>query len=246
MNRARAQEILAGYRPNQGVATDPETAAALALLKADADLARWFEHEQALDAALRRKLGEIPVPRDLQARILAARPTRPARPLWWSAPRLLAAAAALVVVAGASALWLAPWRPATWADYQAKAVEEASEPYDLNLKSSDHDQVRQGMAAAGFPSDYREPKGLLTYPLEGGFRFNWRGHKVAVVCYGSDEEHKPDVWLIVLDRTPLAGAPAGATPEFGITGKCRTATWADEGHFYIVATQEGPDLRALF
>jgi hypothetical protein len=246
MNRARAQEILAGYRPGQDPATDPEIAAALALLEKDAELARWYGHERALDAALQRKFSEIPIPGDLQARILASRPKRLERRDWWSEPRFLAAAAAVLVVAGVSALWLAPWKPATWSAYQANAVHELSEPYDLNVKSENHDEVRQAMAAAGFPSDYREPSGLLDYPLEGGIRLRWRGHKVAVICYGSDEEHKPDVFLIVLDRTTLPGAPTGATPEFGVSGKSRIARWADDGHFYIVATQEGPDLRTLF
>jgi hypothetical protein len=246
MNRARAQEILAGYRPNPDHAADPEIAAALALLEQDAELARWFESEQALDAALQRKFSEIPVPGDLQARILSSRPKRLTRPNWWSDPRHLAAAAAVLVIASASALWLAPREPATWPDYQAKALAKVTASYELNLKSRDHDEVRQGMAAAGFPADYREPPGLLTYPIKGGFRFRWQGQKVSVICYGSSLERKPEVWLMVLKRTPLSGAPAGTTPEFGMIGEVRVARWADDRHFYMVATQDGPDLKALF
>jgi hypothetical protein len=246
MNRARAQEILAGYRPNRDIATEPEIAAALALLEQDAELARWFENEQALDAALQRKLREIPIPGDLQERILANRPKRLTRPNWWSDPRHLAAAAAVLVIASASALWLAPREPSTWPDYQAQAVEKVTESYDLNIKSRNHDEVRQGMAAAGFPSDYLEPPGLLKYPLKGGFRFRWRGHKVSVICYGASLERKPGVWLIVLNRTPLPGAPTRATPEFGLMGEFRVARWADGLHYYIVATRDGPDLGEMF
>ncbi len=246
MNRARAKEILAGYRPHQDLATDPEFAAALALLEQDAELARWFEQEQALDAAMRRKLQEVPIPAELQTRILASRPKRLTRPDWWREPALLSAAAAVLVVVGVSAVWFAPWKPTTWSDYQAKVVGEVTEPYDLDIKTRSHDQVRQGMAATGYPSDYREPPGLLEYPLEGGFKLHWRGYKASVVCFGSDEERKPDVWLIVSRRTSLSGAPAGATPEFGVIGKSRIASWADDGHFYIVATQDGPDLKGLF
>jgi hypothetical protein len=246
MNRARAKEILAGYRPHKDPATDPEFASALAFLEHDAELARWFEHEQALDAALHRKLQEIPIPVGLQARILASRPKRltgPARS--WNLS-LLSAAAAVLVVIGVSAVWLAPWKPTTWMDYQAKVVKGVTEPYALDIETRSHDQVRQQMAAAGYPSDYRVPPGLLEYPLEGGLKFRWRGHKVSVVCFGSDEEHKPDVWLIVLSRTSLLGAPARVKPEFRVIGKSRIARWADDGHFYIVATQVGPDLKGLF
>jgi hypothetical protein len=245
MNRERAKEILAGYRPHKDRATDPEFAQALALLERDPELARWFENEQALDAALRRKLQEIPVPAGLEARILAGPPRRLRRAGWWREPAFLAAAAAVLVVIGFSAAWLAPRKPATWSDYQANVVGEVTEPYDLNIKTPSHDQVRQSMAAAGYPADYRIPPALSDYPVEGGLRLRWHGHKVSVVCFGSDEDHKPDVWLIVSDRTSLPGAPAGAAPEFEVIGKSRTARWADEGHFYIVATQDGPDLKGL-
>ena len=245
MNRARAKEILAGYRPHKDLATDAEFARALALLEQDAELARWFEHEQALDAALQRKLQGIPIPVELQARILASRPKRLTRPGWWREPSLLSAAAVLVVI-GISTVWLASWKPATWPDYQAKVVGEVTEPYDLDIRTRSHDQVRQRMAAAGYPSDYRVPPVLLQYPLEGGLKLHWRGHKISVVCFGSDEERKPDVWLIVSSRTSLSGAPAGAMPEFGVIGNSRIASWADDAHFYIVATRDGPDLKGLF
>ena len=245
MNRERAKEILAGYRPHKDHATDPEFARALAFLEQDTELARWFEREQALDAAMQRKLQEIPVPAGLEARILAS-PPRLTTPAWWRATPFLSAAAAVLVVIGISAVWLAPWKPTTWSDYQANVVGEVAEPYDLNIKTGSPDQVRQAMAAAGYPSDYRIPPGLLEYPVEGGLQLHWRGQKVSVVCFGSDEEHKPDVWLIVSNRTVLSGAPAGATPAFGVIGKSRTAEWADEGHFYIVATEDGPDLKRLF
>jgi hypothetical protein len=246
MNRARAKEILAGYRPRKDLAKDPEIAAALALLEQDAELARWFEHEQALDAALQRKLREIPIPAELQTRILASRPKPLTHPSWWRTPSLLSAAAAVLVVIGVSTVWLVPWKPTTWSGYQAKVVEEVTEPYSLDIKTRSHDQVRQRMAAAGYPSDYRVPPGLLAYPLEGGLQLRWRGSKISVVCFGSDEEHKPDVWLIVSSRTSLSGAPAGAAPEFGVIGKSRVASWADDAHYYIVATQDGPDLKGLF
>lgn len=246
MNRARAKEILSGYRPHKELQGDRELAAALALLESDPELARWFEHEQAVDAALQRKLQEIPIPPGLQTRILASRPQRLTRRAWLRAPVGVGVAAAVLVAIAISAVWLSPWKRATWTDYQAAALAKITQPYELDVKATSQDQVRQGLAAAGFPSDYRVPPGLLEYPLEGGLELRWRGHKISVVCFGSDEEGKPDVWLFVSRRTSLAGAPAGATPEFGAIGRSRIAHWADGGHFYLVATEDGPDLKGLF
>lgn len=246
MNRARAREILAGYRPGHDLAQDPQVAAALALLEQDPELARWFAHEQALDTALRHRLQEIPIPSGLEARILANRPTRRARPIrWWNAT-LLPAAATLLLVIGVSAAWFASRGSATWVDYQTRMVGAVTAPYTLDIETRSHDQVRQRMAAAGFPSRYRVPPGLVDYPLEGGLKLRWRDRKVSVACFGSDEEHKPDVWLIVSRRTSLSGAPVTSTPEFGTIGRIRIARWADPDHFYLVATQDGPDLKGLF
>jgi len=246
VNRARAREILAGLRPDRDDATDPELAAALSLLEQDADLARWYEREQALDAALRRRLQEIPVPVDLQARILEGRPGRRVRRDGWRMGSLLPAAALVLAVVGASIAWLAPWKSPTWQDYQARMVEEVTEPYDLDLATHSHEQVRNDMAAAGFPSDYRIPPGLLDYPLEGGRKLRWHGRRISVICFGSDEERKPDVWLIVSGPPSLPGAPAAAAPAFGSIGGSRVASWADEGHAYLAVTRDGPDLKGLF
>jgi hypothetical protein len=125
-------------------------------------------------------------------------------------------------------------------------VSAVTSPYHLDVETASQEQVRRSMAAAGFPSDYQLPRGLSNYPLEGGLRLRWRGYRVSVICFGSDEEHKPDVWLIVLARTSLRGARLGATPEYGVTARTRTARWADARNFYIVATQDGPSLEGLF
>lgn len=244
MNRARAKEILAGYGPHQDRATDPELDGALALLERDVELARWFEQEQAVDEAVRRKLREIPIPAGLETRILA-RPRRLARREWWSRPPFLAAAAAAFAVIAFSVVRLVPPEGASWSAYQVEMLSKVTSPYRLNVETESQDQVRRSMAAAGFPSDYRLPRGLSSYPLEGGLRLQWRGHRVSVICFGSDEEHKPDVWLIVVARASLPGAPLGATPEYGTIARARTARWADAGHLYLLATQEGPSLKEL-
>ena len=44
---------------------------ALALTETDSTLKQWFDEQAELSAALSAKLGEIPVPNDLRAKILA-------------------------------------------------------------------------------------------------------------------------------------------------------------------------------
>jgi len=247
MNSARAKEILSGYRPGGEDQTDPVFESALALVESDPELARWFRSQQAMDAVLRRKFTEIPIPLGLETRIRANRPRPRVGLVRWNAFSPISVAAAAVLLVGGTLAWLAPFRPATWVDYQASAIEKVTSPYVLNPESRDHDQVRRGLAGNGFPADYRVPKGLEQYPLEGGFEIRVRGHNLSAICFGSDEEHKPDVWLIVMKRMPLRGAPADAIPRFSMAGRNPIATWAEDDNYYILATEDdGPDLKTFF
>lgn len=245
MNREQARGILAAYRSGRDDPADPEFAAALALMKQDPELASAFRRDQAMDAAMRHSLGEIPIPLGLETRILAGRP-HPRASTWWRQPFLLQAAAGLVVVAGVTMLWMGPLRTPTWVDYRSKMVEEVTEPYDFTVSSEDPAHVRQAMAAAGFPADYRAPRGLDGYPLEGGRLMRWHGRKVSVVCYGSDAEHRPDLWLVVMGRDSLAGAPVSATPVFDTVRGCQVAAWADDRNRYLLVARDGQSLKTFF
>ena len=61
MNRAEAKTILLLYR-TEADAADPQVAEALALVKQDPDLARWFADYRATQNVIRAKFREIPVP----------------------------------------------------------------------------------------------------------------------------------------------------------------------------------------
>jgi len=71
MNRDRTSEILAAYRPGEGLEEDPEVRAALALAEKDPLLAAFLQDNLAFDEAFSAKLKEAPVPEDLYGSILA-------------------------------------------------------------------------------------------------------------------------------------------------------------------------------
>ena len=71
MDSTEARARLSLYRPGMDDAADPLFAEALELSRQDPELSRWLTREQALDTALGAKLNSIPVPRDLEANLLA-------------------------------------------------------------------------------------------------------------------------------------------------------------------------------
>lgn len=103
MNDEDIHLILAAHRPNGADAADPMMAPALARVKSEATLQKWFDREQALDLAVARKVGEVTPPADLKALILAGgRVTdglrgraQKKRRLWWAG-----LAAAIVMTTG--------------------------------------------------------------------------------------------------------------------------------------------------
>ena len=109
MNNEEAKFILRGYRPNGADAGDAAFASALEQATNDPALGGWFARQQAFDAAVSAKLGEMQPPADLRAAILAGgkvsdtgQPS--SRP--WVRPAWMAAAAGLAVMLAAGlALW---------------------------------------------------------------------------------------------------------------------------------------------
>jgi hypothetical protein len=106
----------------------------------DPDLARWLEQQTALDAALREKLKQIPVPADLREKILAQPLARPVIIVWWRQPGFRAAAVALIVLATIASFWRARPRD-TFDTYRQQMAGLVSGEYDMNLKSALRDPV---------------------------------------------------------------------------------------------------------
>src|SRR4030095_9404314 len=105
MNREEAQFILHAYRPSGEDAHDPQFEEPLALVRDDPALARWFAREQALDAAVARRISSVSPPPDLRTQLLLARKVIRPRP-WWRKPARIAAAAMVALLISAAILLL--------------------------------------------------------------------------------------------------------------------------------------------
>jgi hypothetical protein len=236
VNREEAKRILELYRPGTADARDPEIAAAIELTRGDAEFQRWFEQHCVLQGALRRKFRDLPVSAARKASILAQR--KIVRPeAWWRSPVWLAAAAAVVLLAGLASLWLRPRPTDRFADFRARMVSTALRvgTYQMSIVTNDMVPVRQFMAARGAPADYALTRGLGALPLTGGDVLQWRGHPVSMVCF--DRGDKQMLYLFVLPRTAFTDPPPSA-PVLAKVNKLQTASWTEGDKAYLLA---GPD-----
>jgi len=239
VNREEAKRILELYRPGTADARDPEIASALDQERGDAELQRWFEQHCALQRTLRRKFRDLPVSAGLKASILAQR--KIVRPeVWWRNPVWLAAAAAIVLLAGVASVWFRPRGPDRFTEYRARMVSTALRvgTYQMSIVTNDMAPVRQFMAARGAPADYRLTRGLGELSLTGGDSLRWRGHPVSMVCF--DRGDKQMLYLFVLPRTALKDPPP-SVPELAKVNKLLTASWTEGDKAYLLAGPEEAD-----
>jgi len=229
----QAREILACYRPGRDDPADPRFTEALEQARLDVDLARWLEQQTALDAALRERLREVPVPPELRTKILAQFPTRPALTLWWRRPAFAVAATALVVLtATITGFWLAN-RPATFDTYRRQMAGLVSGEYDMSLKSKDLKEVREYLASHGWPSDYALTPAMQRLEAEGGSTISWHGTKISLICVDVGED--VDLFLFVVHRSGLLDGPATESPQFAKVGGMMTAAWSAGDKLYLLA-----------
>ena len=237
MNSQEAKTILAHYRPGRADEGDAQLSEALEQTQRDPELRQWFERSSAVQMALRQKFRELPVPPDLEARILAM--DKMVRPGGWQGRAWLAAAAAIALLFGLSVVWLQPRPRDRFSDYRSRMVRSALRQYQMDIVTNDLAQVRHYLAQRGTPADYVVTNGLEKLSVTGGGCLDWRGHPVSMVCF--DRGDKQMLFLFVIARAAVKDAPATATVPAKVN-KLRTTAWSEGDKTYLLA---GPEDSAL-
>jgi hypothetical protein len=200
------------------------------LSRRDPGLARWLEQRNALYQAIRSGLKQIEAPAGLKERIVAK---RPATLIWWQLPSVLAAAAAAMLLLGLAAFWLAPRHQNQFATYRSRMVRTAMRTYTMNLVTNDLTQIRQYLAQHDGHADFVLTKALEQLPGDGCAIIRWHNRKVSLVCF--DLGDKNDLYLFIINRADLPGAPASAEPQFMTVSKLMTASWTTADKTYVLA-----------
>jgi hypothetical protein len=229
MTRDQAKEILALYRPNIDDASEPDVAQALESVKADPELARWFEEHCALYSVTRQKFQAIAVPAELPGWILAGRRQRPQ---WWRAKVVWAAAAVLI---GLLLVVLSQQSSPknTFAAYRSRMVRTAMSNYGMPFMTNDLSAIRSYLATNHAHGDYVLPPALAKLPGQGCVILPWHERTVSLICL--DGGASRDIFLFVINRNDLSDPPRSR--ELAKIGNLATASWSDVDKTYILATK---------
>ena len=242
MNRDDAKNILLLYRSGTADAADPQIAEALALVKQDAELARWFGEHCARQEVLRAKVPANSGARRTQGtnhfrtcgagknHCLAAI----SRPYGRGGNHRDRAGSGNHLAATAGNL-TTPWpftRIGWW------GLRYAVTPW-ISRRTTPA-QIRAYFAQNHAPADYVLPAPLEKVALTGCAIQSWQGEKVSMICFRTGKPLPPgqpgDLWLFIVDRASVKNAPSAGPPQLAKVNQLVTATWAQGDKLYLLGT----------
>lgn len=241
MDKSEAILVLQAFRPNSTDATSPVFAEALALVERDPELKAWWEAQQDFDRRVAAKVGEVPVPADLRARLLTSDKViqLPAPPQAKLLPWLAAAALVAILCVAGTVLQVASTTPLAEFDYKASVLPLIHDDApNLAMTSTDHDDILAWLKQRKAPTGTLTA-GMMNAPTIGCQKYLVHGHMVSLVCFtipGGGIAH-----LFIIPQKALADPPSSTQPELAQIQGWSTAAWSDGKMSYLLATTSGPD-----
>jgi type II secretory pathway pseudopilin PulG len=241
----QAKEILLRHRPGDETG-DPEMAAALALCERDAALRAWFEEQGRTQSAIQECFRKITLPAGLKEQIISEHQAA-LRADWWRHPRVLAAAALVIMLAAVAVFWVQ--RGGNTADdpgiasFRMRMVKEALRLYRMDIETADLKQIRRHLASRQSPADFTLPDALDRASLTGCATTRWQGANVSLICFLKDKTNpagvKSDLWLFVMDQSVVKDPPAPGELREAKVNRLFTVTWTQDGKVYLLGTEGG-------
>jgi len=241
LTNEEAKEVLLLYRPGLSDPKDSEFAEALAYARNDVELDRWFQEHCAVQAVLRNKFREIPVPEGLKEQIISEWQVQAIAPA--KRTTLVLASVCILLILLLAVIGFQIWgggEDKTFANFQARMVRRVARDYPhMDVETSDPKQIREVLAQKGGP-DYVLPRRLENISYTGCAVLEWQGKPVSMVCFnsGKTKTKEPDLFLFVINHGDAPRAPRTAKPQFGQLSGFSTASWTVGEKTYLLAGAE--------
>ncbi len=241
MNRDEAKNVLLLYRHGTADADDPQIAGALALAERDQELKDWLVKHCARQFVVQEHFRQIAAPAGLKEQIISERMVQE-NIVSWQPKLVLAAMAALVLLVALGPFWfLHRGHDDTLAIYQNRMAGVALRGYAMDLETNNLEQIRAYLAQTHAPADFVFPAALKQAALTGCAVEGWQGVKVSMICFRTGKLLAPggrtDLWLFVVDRVSVRGAPGGDSPQFSRVNRLITATWTQGNKLYLLGIE---------
>lgn len=243
MNNTEAKFILNAYRPSGQDATDAKFGAALDQAKSDPALGAWFAREQAHGAAVAAKLREVAPPAGLREAILAGgrmsggeSATQRDRPVRWTQPVWLAAAAAVALLLTVSAVVWSVRSRGSDAPLTRFALADALETESHGGHGAATDALQASLADGSTRLASALPINFAALRSNGCRTMNVAGHDVLEVCFKRDGK-----WFhcYIARVEDFPGSTSRTAPNFAEQGRVAAAAWSDGVHRIVVASEAG-------
>jgi hypothetical protein len=241
VNRDEAKIILLPYRHGTADADDSHIAEALALAERDQELKDWLVKHCARQFVLRENFRKISAPAGLKEQIISEQGVQE-KVIFWQPKFAMAAVAALVLLVALVPFWFSPrGHDNTLAIYQNQMAGYALRGYAMDVTTNDPLQIRSYLAQNHAPADFVLPAALKQANLVGCAVEGWQDVRVSMICFHTGRPLAPgeqsDLWLFVVDRASVRGAPAGNSPQFSKVNRLITATWTQGDKLYLLGTE---------
>lgn len=236
MTSAEAKRILIAHRP-ESTTPAADVLAALEEARLNPELAQWWRQQQSFHLAMARGFAEVPVPENLRAAILMRSRIVPFP--WWRQPRVLAVAAAIVLLLGLGAVFLWPEdTKGSLATFRSRMVRTVLRQYPMDIQTNDMAAIRQFHAAKSAPADYALTPELAQLSASGAGVLSWQGTRVSMVCL--DAGAQGPLFLFVTSDTEVR--PPSSAREFAPVNKLMTVSWSAGGKVYVLASPGGREI----
>ena len=129
----------------------------------------------------------------------------------------------------------------TMAIYENQMVSVALRGYAMDLLTNAPAPIQTYLAQKQAPADYVLPAGLEKAALTGCAVEGWQTTKVSMICFRTGRPLPPgqqsDLWLFVVDRASLKGAPPPGPPQIAAVNRLITAVWTRGDKVYFLGTE---------
>lgn len=244
MNQEQAKQILFLHRPDAVGTAEPEVAEALALLKQDEELSRWYETHRATQEAIGTQFRKIAVPAALKEQIISERPWYTKRA---SARHVLLVAVAAVVLLSLGVWWFEhePREDRSFAAYRTRMISTAQRSYEM-FETNDVASMRGYLKQRAAPADFVLSGALDRATRIGCLNVTWQRHAVSMICFKTGRPLAPgqasDLWLFVIERNAVPDEPNAQTPQLTTVNGVATASWTQDGKTYVLAVEGSEEL----
>ena len=251
MNQQRAKELLSAYLRDSSMDSDSEMQQALTMAESDPELQDWMRLQAEMDPLLGEALSDIPVPKDLEDKLLrtvregARRPEQPA-PAWRVRTAIAGLAATLLI--SVSVFWVLRQNEeivqAVQTSFSGTSPDDFSHFRDgmayyinrvyfrLDHLTGDLDSIESWLTDQASPVYEDLPESLTALVPIGCKQLQWQGLDVSLVCFHTSEGKI--VHLFLLDRGAAGQNQFAGIETVAQSNGLETGGWLTESTVYLL------------